>query len=355
MSIKSILAAAVSASALAALAGGELHIYTWSDYIAPEFVGKFKEKYGCKVVIDTFDSNEAMYAKLKAGGSGYDIITPSSYLVPTMAKEGLIVELDHSKLPNVRKNFDASFKSQIIDPSFKYNVPYAVTYTGLCYDRTKIPEGVDVRTWNVLDNPAFRGKITLLDDMREVIGAGLMSLGFSVNSRNREEISKAVEKVVSWKRNIRKFDAESYKTEVPSGATWIGQGYSTDCMQIINGDEDEGIPPSETIGFALPKEGFSIAFDEMVISSKAPNPDLAYAFMDFLYEGENAKENMEYISGPNPVKTAIDALDEDFRDQIMLDADDVKRGQLILPIDDDAKVMEMYTKAWDRIKATSAN
>ena len=112
MSIKSILAAAVSASALAALAGGELHIYTWSDYIAPEFVGKFKEKYGCKVVIDTFDSNEAMYAKLKAGGSGYDIITPSSYLVPTMAKEGLIVELDHSKLPNVRKNFDASLRAR---------------------------------------------------------------------------------------------------------------------------------------------------------------------------------------------------------------------------------------------------
>ena len=335
--------------------GGELHIYTWSDYIAPELIEKFEKLQDCKVVIDTFDSNEAMYAKIKSGGAGYDILMPSSYLVGTMAREGLIVKLDHAKIPNVRKNFDPSFTTQIIDPTFAYNVPYAVTYTGFCYDRTKIPEGVDVKTWEVLGNPAFRGKITLLDDMREVIGAGLMSLGHSVNSKNPAEIDKAVEKVLSWKQNVRKFDAESYKTEVPSGATWIGHGYSTDTTQVINGDEEEGVPASENVGFALPKEGYSIAFDEMVISAKSPNPELAYAFINFIYEGENAKINMEYISGPNPVKPGIEALDEDFRDQIILDEETIKVGQVLRPIDDDPVAMDLYTKAWDKIKAMSGN
>ncbi len=333
----------------------ELHIYTWSDYIAPELIEKFQELHNCNIVIDTFDSNEAMYAKIKAGGAGYDILMPSSYLVATMAREGLIVKLDHSKMPNVKKNFDKSFTSQIIDPTFEYNVPYAVTYTGFCYDTAKIPEGVDIATWNVLANPVFRGKVTLLDDMREVIGAGLMSLGYPLNSKDPAQVEAAVAQVLKWKANTRKFDAESYKTEVPSGATWIGHGYSTDTTQVINGDEEAGIPARSDIGFVLPKEGYSIAFDEMVVSSKAPNPDLAYAFMDFLYDGENAKINMEYISGPNPVKPGIDALDEEYRAQIILTPEQIKAGQVILPIDDDPAAMELYTKAWDKIKATSAN
>ena len=330
-----------------------LHIYTWSDYIAPEVITEFEKAYDCKVVVDTFDSNETMYAKLKAGGAGYDIITPSSYLVSLMAKENLITKLDHSKLPNVKQNFDPSFADQILDPAFTYNVPYAVTYTGIMYAKDKIPNGVDIQTWKVLENPAFKGKVTLMDDIREVIGAGLMSLGYSLNSKNPAEIEAAVKEVLKWKPNIRKFDAESYKTEVPSGATWIGHAYSTDTTQVIVGDEEEGNAPRNDIGFALPKEGFTIAFDEMVISASAPNPDLAYAFMNYVYDGKVAKTNMEYIMGPMPVKPGIDALEDDYRKLIVLPPETIKRGQVLKPVDDDAKVKELYDKAWDRIKATS--
>ena len=98
--------------------GGELHIYTWSDYIATDVIDSFEKALGVKVVVDTFDSNEAMYAKLKAGGTGYDIIMPSSYQIGTMAKEGMIIPLDAKKIPNVLKNFDHSFDSQILDPTF---------------------------------------------------------------------------------------------------------------------------------------------------------------------------------------------------------------------------------------------
>ena len=165
-----------------------LHIYTWSDYIAPEVIAEFEKANDCKVVVDTFDSNETMYAKLKAGGTGYDIITPSSYLVELMAREGLVSKLDHAKLPNVKANFDPSFANQVIDPSFTFSVPYAVTYTGFCYAKDRMPEGADVESWSILCNDALKSKITLLDDIREVIGAGLMSLGYSVNSTNPAEI-----------------------------------------------------------------------------------------------------------------------------------------------------------------------
>ena len=334
--------------------GGELHIYTWSDYIATDVLDSFEKALGVKVVVDTFDSNEAMYAKIKAGGTGYDIIMPSSYQIAMMAKEGMIDEIDHAKCPNVKKNFDVGFASQILDPTFKYNVPYAVTYTGFMYDKSKIPEGADVNSWAILGNPALKGRISLLDDIREVIGGGLMYLGYSINSTNPAEIEKAVEQVLKWRANIRKFDSESYKTEVPSGATWVGHGYSTDTTQVLVGDEEAGAPARDDLGFALPKEGYTIAFDEMVIAKDAKRKDLAYAFMNYIYDGDVAAVNMDYIQGPNPVKPGIEQLDAGLRDIIILKPEQLAKGQVLRNLDDQPAVMELYNKTWDKIKATEA-
>ena len=334
--------------------GGTLHIYTWCDYIAPDVLASFEKALGVKVVVDTFDSNEAMYAKLKAGGTGYDLITPSSYQITTMVREGMVEKLDHAKIPNVMKNFDASFASQILDPAFTYNVPYAVTYTGFAYAKDKIPEGADVESWAILGNPAMKGRVSLLDDIREVIGAGLMYLGHSVNSTDPAEIDAAVAQVLKWRANVRKFDGESYKTEVPGGATWLGHGYSTDTTQVIVGDDEAGAPARDDIGFALPKEGFSIAFDEFVVAAGSKRKDLAYAFINYIYDGEVAKVNMEYICGPNPVKPGIDLLDDDYRSLIVLDADTLKHGQVLQGFADKPEIQELYNKAWDRIKATEA-
>ena len=295
-----------------------------------------------------------MYAKLKAGGTGYDLMTPSSYQIGQMAKEGMIDELDHSKCPNVRKNFDAAYATRVVDPGFTYSAPYSVTYTGFMYMKSKVPEGADVASWGILANPALKGRITLLDDIREVIGAGLMSLGYSINSTNPKEIDAAVAQVLKWRGGIRKFDAESYKAEVPGGATWLGHGYSTDATQVIVGDEEAGVPARDDIGFALPKEGFTISFDEMVVAKDARRKDLAYAFINYIYDGDVAKANMEYICGPNPVKPGIDALDPEYKSIIILDPETISRGQVLRGFDDNPGVMELYNKAWDKIKATEA-
>lgn len=343
--------AAAEAAGVAAPAGGELHIFTWSDYIAPEVKEGFEKALGCRIVIDTFDSNEAMYAKLKAGGTGYDIITPTSYQIAIMAREGMIAPLDKAKIPNLA-GFDPRFSGQLIDPSFQYNIPYAATYTGFVYREDKLPEGADPESWAILGNPALRGRITLLDDIRETLGAALMYKGHSINSDDPAELDEAVAQVREWRANVRKFDSESYKTEVPAGASYLAHGYSSDAIQVILGDEENGVEARPDVIFALPREGFTFAFDEMVLAADAPRPDLAFAFMNYIYDPEVALANMEYICAITPVKEAIDNLDEELAALILLDEETLAHAQVLRGFDDRPEVMDLYNRAWDRVKAT---
>lgn len=344
--------------ALMALAGckakKELHVYTWADYISPDVVAAFEQAYDCKVVIDTFDTNEAMYAKLQAGASGYDILFPSSYMVKLMASEKLIVPLDHSKCPSLKKNFYKPYAKMLPeDPELVYAAPYSSSPTILFYDPSKIPAGVEMDTWQVLANPAFQGKITFLDDMREVIGAGLMSLGHSINSVNPAEIDAAVEQVLKWKANVRKFDSESYKTEVANGSSWIGQGFGQVARQVILGESEDGSDARPDLKYAYPREGFTESCEEMVISSQAQNPDLAYALIEFLYGNvEMGVKNMEYVLGMLPSTPAIEALSPEIREAVVAKPEVMEKGQVILGLESIPGAMEMYAKAWDKIKAT---
>ena len=320
----------------------ELHIYTWSDYIAADVIALFENANNCRVVVDTFDSNEAMFAKLKAGSTGYDIIMPSSYQIPVMKKNGMIQQLDHAKLPNVRKNFDAAYSSSILDPSFSFSVPYAVTYTGFAYRKDKIGNA-PIDSWKVFETTALKGRMSLLADMRETIGGALKSLGHSLNSTKKEEIDAAVKKVIEWKRNIAKFDNEQYKTAVASSEWFVGHGYSSDIIQIMLDDEN--------VGFALPKEGFTTAFDEMVIAADSNQVELAHKFINFCYDPDVAAANMSEVCSPMPIAAAFPKLDEKLRKLVVLDAETLRRGEVLRDFDDQPEVRKMYIEAWDKVKA----
>ena len=320
-----------------------LRICTWSDYIDEGVVRQFEKRNECRVEIKTFDSNEEMVDSLKSGDSGFDIVMPSSYVIPTLVKEMLIQPLDHTKIPNMRRNFDRSFASAILDPSFTYNAPYMVTYTGLIYRKDKLPKNMSANTWSVLDNPALDGRASLLDDMRETIGAALKSLDYSLNTERKEELDKAVEVVLKWRKNAPKLDNAQYKESVASGEWLIGHGYSSDAAQMILKDPN--------VGFALPKEGFTIAFDEMVIPADAPQPDLAHKFINFVYTPRIAKANIEGVCAPMPVKGVIKLLEPRLRRLVEVDADTFRRGEVLQNIDDKPAVSDMYQEAWERIKA----
>ena len=232
----------------------ELHIYTWSDYIAPEVIERFEKANNCKVIVDTFDSNEAMYAKLQAGSTGYDIIMPTSYQIPLMVKNKMVQKLDHEKLPNFKKNFDKGYVSATIDASFKYGVPYAVTYTGLAYRKDKVGDA-PVDSWKVFEAAALKGRMSLLSDMRETIGGALKFLNYSLNSTSAEEINKAADVVIGWKKNIAKFDNEQYKTAVASGEWFVGHGYSSDVIQTMLDNENVGFSARQRERGLLAPEG----------------------------------------------------------------------------------------------------
>ena len=168
-----------------------LNLYTWSDYIDENLVKEFEKQYNCKVVIDTFDSNEFMYAKLKAGGSGYDVIVPTSYMSKIMNDQKMLLKLDHSKLPN-SKYIDKRYLDNLaIDKKMEYCIPYMLGYTCIAYNKEKL--GDIPQTWEVFSNEKNKGRMTMLNDYRETIGAGLMFNGYSINTRNEKELEKAKE------------------------------------------------------------------------------------------------------------------------------------------------------------------
>ena len=316
-----------------------LHVYTWADYIQPELIKQFETETGARVVIDTFDSNEAMYAKIKAGASGYDLITPSSYMVSIMNKEGLLQPLDHAKLPNL-KNVDPEYLAIALDPKMTHSVPYMLTNTGIAYLASKVP-GFEP-TWAAFDRGDLGRRVTMLNDMRETIGAALKLLGYSLNSTNPAELAAARDVVIRWKKNLAKFENEQYKSGLASGEFVMVHGYSGDIVQVQSENED--------IAFAAPREGTSVSCDDFVVPKSAREVGLAHAFVNFLHDPKNAAANSEFIGYLCPNSASYPLLPEDFRTNpaVFLDPEVKARSEVILDLGDDNV---KYTRIWDQIKA----
>ncbi|HMP90701.1 MAG TPA: spermidine/putrescine ABC transporter substrate-binding protein [Kiritimatiellia bacterium] len=316
-----------------------LHLYTWADYVDPALVKKFEKEFGCRVVIDTFDSNEAMYAKLQAGATGYDLIIPSSYMIKTMHRQGMLLPIDKSLIPNLAY-IDAEHLTHVIDKEMDHSVPYMIGHTGIAYLGSRVD---DVEpSWAVFDREDLRGRVTLLNDMRETIGAALKFLGYSINSVNEQELAEARDVVIRWKRNIAKFDNEQYKVGLASGAFLLVQGYSGDIAQVMEDNED--------IVFVSPREGTSIFSDDFVIPATAQQVELAHAYINFMHDPENAAANIEYIAYLCPNTGAYDLLSDEIKEDptVFMDPEIRNKSEFI---DDVGDALALYSRMWDQIKA----
>lgn len=319
-----------------------LNIYTWNEYIDMDIVREFEEKYNCEVVISIFDSNESMWAKLQHGASGYDVVFPSSYMVEIMAEAGALEPIDKSKIPNL-ENIDPAYLSCALDETMTYGVPYMVTYTGFAYNK-RFVNGEIEPSWSVFEtHPELKGRMTLLADYRETIGAALKYLGYSVNSTDPAQLAEARDVVVRWKRNITKFENEQYKTGLASGDFSLVHGYSGDIGQLQLDDDN--------VVFVLPKEGFSISCDEMVILKDSEQKELAYQFINFVHDGQIAARNMEYTTYWCPNIAAAEFLPEEVKNNptIFPRSEDIKRGEVIDNLDDAG--LQLFVKTWDEIKS----
>ncbi len=347
MAIKKILrlfSAALAASVCALIFGcspskPELNVYMWSDYIDMDLVREFERQNSCKVVIDIFDSNEFMYSKLKAGGTGYDVILPTSYMAKVMFDQNMLEKLDLSKIPNSKYVNQKVLSDLAIDKKMEYSVPYMLGYTCVAYNKGKI--GEIPATWDVFSNEKYAGKMTMLNDHRETIGATLFFTGKSMNDSSDQALAKAKEVLLKWKKNLAKFDNELYKVGIQSGEFLIVQGYSGDIFQVL--------AESPNLAYMCPKEGISMSCDDWVIPVTANNKDLAHKFINFLCDPKNAAKNMEFTCYSAPIPEARKYVSEENKNHpgMFIPDDLYKRGELIRDLGADNS---KFNALWDAVK-----
>jgi len=318
----------------------KLYVYIWSDYIKKELVKDFEKEFNCKVIMDFYDSNEAMYAKLKAGAKGYDIVIPTGYMIQIMAQDGMIQQINHSKIPNL-VNIDEKYLPFTLDPEMKFSVPYMISNSGIGYLQNKIDASF-VPSWGLFGNQKYAGRMTMLNDMRETIGSVLRYLGYSMNSTNLSELEQAGDLLIEWKKNLAKFEADQYKNGLISGEFIITHGYSGDIFQIME--------ENENIKYSIPIEGTTISCDNMVILKDSSNLDLAYTFINYILRPEVAAENIEYVYFLAPNKAAYDLVSEEVRKEeaIFIPNDLLMKSEVILDL---GEKNILFTNIWDKVKA----
>jgi spermidine/putrescine-binding protein len=319
--------------------------YNWSDYIDPDVLTAFTEECGVEVIYDTFSSNEDLLAKLQGGASGYDLIVPSDYMVAIMIQLGLLKELDQANIPNMA-NLKASFLDQPFDPGNRYSLPYLWGVAGLGYDADQVetPPTTLAAIFDPAQAEQYAGKISLLNDSRETIGAALKYLGYSMNSTDPAQLEEAKQVILAVKPYILTFDSDTYSDLVVSGETVIGHGWNGGFAVAIAEN------PDRNFGFVIPEEGLTLFIDNLAIPTSAPNPYTAEILLNYLLDPEVSAK----ISTATLYATANEAAMEFL-------PDDIKNNTGIYPpeealanteyINDVGEATQLYERIWTEIKA----
>lgn len=316
-----------------------LNLFCWCDYISPELIAQFEKENDCKVVVDIFDSNEVLLAKMQAGACDYDIIFPSQYVVDSLISQKIIKKLDHSKI-TILNHIDKDILAQLPDNKCEYCVPYMISYTGIGYNKNFLGDSF-TPSWKQFENPQLFQRASLLDDHREVIGCALMTLGYDPNSLDKNELNAAKELIFKWMKNIAKFDNEQYKNSLASGEFIIAMGYSGDVVQLIKN--------SPHVGFCIPKDGCIANCDVIAMPANSPNSDLAYKFLNFIHKPENAAKNMEFVYYCSPNSDAYPLVSEELRSNkvVFPNRETLKICKFIIDQRENEKV---FTDLWEEIK-----
>lgn len=286
------------------LTGEVINVYNWGQYISDGTDGyidvnaEFTRRTGIKVNYSTYDSNEALYSKLKTGGASYDIIIPSDYMVGKLVEEGLVQKLDFANIPNYI-NIDIEFKNRTFDPTNEYSVPYSWGCVGLIYN-TKYVKG-EVTSWDLLFNSEYSGKILMFDNSRDAFAVSQLLLGISVNTTSAQELDRASAKLAEQKGLVQSYVMDQVFSQMETEEAWIAPYYAGDflTMQAEN----------ENLAFCFPKEGFNLFIDSICIPTGALNKTAAEKYINFLCDPEISGQNMEYLGYSTPISAAKTYMD----------------------------------------------
>ncbi|NJK69344.1 MAG: spermidine/putrescine ABC transporter substrate-binding protein [Richelia sp. CSU_2_1] len=321
-------------------AADELFIYTWEGYTDKSLLDRFAEKTGIRVIADVFDSNEAMLARVQAGGGrAYSIIYPSDYMVVQMTELGLLSELDHSIIGGLDR-LKKQFQNPVYDPGNRYSVPLSWGTTGLIYNSEQLKESPE--DWSYLweHKQELSRRMTLANDVREVMGAALRMLGYSLNSTNADQVRKAYEKLAALKPAIASFTTDAWRPQMLTGDLKIAMCYSSDANEVI-ADNDK-------LRYVVPKSGSSLWTDTLVIPKGAPNPEAAYKWINFMLQADVAASLVERLSFATPSEDAFSLLTPEVRENEILFPPEavLKNCEGIAPV---GKFADVYDRYWTKL------
>lgn len=318
-----------------------LRVYNWGEYIDKSVISEFEKEYDCRIIYETFDSNEIMYTKYMSGNS-YDIMVPSEYMIERMIKEDLLQPVDKSLIPNF-ENINKGILGQAFDPSNNYWIPYFCGNVGILYDKTIVDEDDLKEGWNVLRNPKYRGQIYMYDSERDSFMVALKALGYSMNTTVEKEINDAYRWLIDQRSEMDPVYVgdESIDTMI-SGVKAMAIMYSGDATTVMS--------ENPNMGYYLPEEGTNVWFDGFVISKECKQTKLANQFINFMISNQNAYKNtveVGYLTAN--VNAAKKAADDTYKDISAYEIRTDKKDEVFSYQTN--KVKEMYNSRWTKVKA----
>lgn len=288
--------------------GERLNFYTWDTYIGENTLSDFQKASGVRVSASYFATNDELFAKLKAGNSGYDVIVPSNEFVARMRAADMLLPLDMSKIPNF-SNISPEFQSADYDPAPRHSLPYTWLVTGIGYRKSKVNGVPDSWKW-LYDSDAYSGRIALLSEAADLIRLGAKYMGKSLNGLTPADIKAVEDMLIRQKPRIKAFHEDNGQDLLLSGDVDLVMEFNGDIAQIAAEDDD--------IGFVVPKEGSLFNADTLAIPKGAPRVDLAHQFINYLLDAQAGKHIAETILYPTPNAAAKALMPDDYRSNPMI-------------------------------------
>jgi putrescine transport system substrate-binding protein len=339
-----------------------VNFYNWSNYVAPGVLDDFTKETGIKVTYDTFDANETLETRLLAGKSGYDLVVPSGYFLERQIKAGVFQKLDKSKIPNLANAWsEVTNRLATYDPGNLYAANYMWGTTGIGYNVSKLQAvlGPDVKvedavnSWDIVFNPDKLGKfkdcgIHMLDSADDILPAALTWLGLDPSSTRPADLEKAADAAAKVRPFVRKFHSSEYLDALATGEICFVVGWSGDVKQAQNRAEQahNGIQ----IGYAIPKEGAQMFFDNLAIPADAKNVAEALELINYLYRPEVAARNSDFLAYANGNLASQKLIGPKVINDKTVYPDDATLRRLFVITARDSATQRIINRLWTRVK-----
>ena len=325
----------------AANAAGQLYLYNWSNYIPPDLLKRFEKETGISVTLDTYASNEKMLAKLQAGATGYDVIVPSGYIVPSLLAQGLVEEIDTSKMPNF-KNVVKPHDSPPYDPERKYSAPYMWGTTGFAYDSARAPQLED--SWKEFFEPRseLKGQVVALNDAADVYSAAAYYLG----------VDKCTESSDDAQRILTLLEKQKPSLAMYSSTGTIDRMVAKEVImhQMWNGAAHRAREKLSTIRYVYPKEGLTVWGDNFMVPKGAPDLENAKTFINWMMDPKNAAEASNYTGYMNAIAGSSQYLNDSLKNDPAVNMPEEYTSRLRPSESCSKTARELRDKVWTRLK-----